>query len=789
MNGCRRIRVVFVLTTPDAVGGTERATYQVAAQLARHDDLDVSVLGVLRERDAPHFAGDVTMPLHHLLDVRPARAGRHADEDRPSSLVDARWEPVFSARTDHLVAEALSTDPPDVVVATTPALLALVAQVAAPGTAIVGVEHRATAARGVSGEPLGIYGGSAEAIVSLTADGSDWFARRLGEHCPPLATIPNMVPAGFVPQSSLHQPLVVAAGRLVRSKQFNHVVQAFDRSRRTGWRLRIFGDGPERRSIERLVMRLGLHDHVDLVPSVDDVRYELAKASMLVMTSTAEGFPLVALEAIATGVPIVSYDCPVGPRAVVDHDVNGSLVPPNDIDTLAAQIGRLMDDVVLRRRLGEGARARRAEFAPGVIGDAWADLLRSIGRSGVPRRHAIRTSRARPPHAAGDDAASVRGAPELDQLGARSVGGPWVPKSDPWVPKGGLLVHIGPHKTGTTAIQSAFAAARAALAAEGVTYPGIEPAPHRAVRNRLGTRRGWDDAIAPGPIEPWDQLCVETRTAAGTVVVSSEAFCHATVEQAAALGPELRPGPVRVAMTVRPLERVLGSSWQEYVKSGWTTPFDDFLHAVLERPDDARNPTPTFWVRQDHGALVERWAEAVGADNVVVVVADPTRRDHLHRTFEERLGLPAGILPVDAGPVNRSLRAAEAELLRRVNLAVGRDVSWYDFHRLLCMGGITELVEQRTPGADESGLRVPAWAVERARELGAVAIERIEAAGVDVVGDLTQLSPTTDLDAEPEPDIAAVADDPSGDPSVVSIDAVVSVIDGILAARAPIPPP
>jgi glycosyltransferase involved in cell wall biosynthesis len=747
MNDQRRIRVVFVLTTPDAIGGTERATFHVASELARRPELEVSVLGVFRRTETPHFAADLRVPIRYVIDdrERPATAVDTA-VDTASKLVDAHWEPAFSARSDRLMAEALLVDPPDVLVATTPALLALISQTASPRSAIIGIEHRATAARGVSGEPLRLYAHCADAFVSLTRDGTEWFAASLGAAAPLLATIPNLLPHRAVPRSSLVQPLVVTGGRLVRSKQFDHIVRAFARSRRPGWRLRIFGDGPERHRIERAILSLGVHDHVDLVASAPDLQHEFAKASMLVMSSTAEGQPMVALEALATGIPIISYDCPVGPRSIIDDGVNGFLVAPNDDVALGDRMRDLIDDVDLRQRLGQAAWASRSRFAPDAVADQWHDLVTMVASNGPRRSDSVGRPAALAPRS--------------------STGG-----DSPWVPRGGLLLHIGPHKTGTTAIQSAFSADREALAALGVVYPGSTPAPHGAVMNRLGTYRGWDDAIAPGSLEGWEQLCVQARTASGSVVVSSEALCHASDEQARLICRELRPGPARVVITVRALEHVLPSSWQEYVKSGWTITFDEFLHAVLEAPDSPDNPVPTFWARQDLGRLVRRWTEAVGRDHVVVVVADPSNRSQLFRTFEDLLGLPQGILRADAGAANRSLTLPEVEMLRRVNLLSKQSVPWKRFNQLLRQGGTPQLVEGRRPPADEARLALPAWAVERARSLGARAVDQIRATGVRVDGDLGALTP-----AAPRPPTAV----PASDCTHVPIDAVVGVIEGLV---------
>jgi glycosyltransferase involved in cell wall biosynthesis len=386
------VRAMFLLDTPDGPGGTERATFQLAAALARSTDMEVSVVGVRRHADHPHFRSDLgSVPLTHLIDARsPAEM---SSEEQPSHS-DSAAVPGSDARShellaERLLAEFLAGDAPDVVVATTPTLLKLLCRVAPTTTAIVCVEHRATAARGASRDPLEEYGSSADALVSLTTAGSEWFRQRFGPDGPVIATIPNMLPTGFTPQSALTQPIVVAAGRLVTSKQFGHAIRAFGLARRAGWRLRIFGDGPERGTLQRLVIELDVHDHVDLVPTVPDLRFELAKASMLVITSTAEGFSLVALEALATGIPVLSYDCPVGPREIIDNGTNGHLIAPNDIDALAACMRRVIDEPAHLRSLAVGTSRSRARFAEATVVDAWRALLTRVAVA-TPRRRASR---------------------------------------------------------------------------------------------------------------------------------------------------------------------------------------------------------------------------------------------------------------------------------------------------------------------------------------------------------------------------------------------------------------
>ena len=340
-----------------------------------------------------------------------------------------------------------------------------------------------------------------------------------------------------------------------------------------------------------------------------------------------------------------------------------------------------------------------------------------------------------------------------------------------WVPAGGVLLHIGPHKTGTTALQSALSGRRAVLAHHGVHYAGATEAPHGAVRARLGTAGGWNDEVPPGSRRMWRRLCEQTAERQGTVVLSSEALCHALPRQIPGVCSEIAGDrPVRVLITVRPLARVVPSSWQEYLKSGWTTSYEDFLAAVVAGRDHEGSPTPTFWIRQDHARHARRWARVVGADNVLVVVVDPARPEQLIGTVEEALGLPGGLLPRSGLATNRSLTAAECEFVRRINEMVGRSISWDTYNTVLRRRGLHAVVETVTPPPDAARLGVPTSVVEPLLAAGDAAVQGISRLGVRVRGDLGSLAvvPASAIVEHTVPTVVPVA----------SVEALLAAVEG-----------
>lgn len=172
-------------------------------------------------------------------------------------------------------------------------------------------------------------------------------------------------------------PLLLAVGRLIPAKGFDLLLRAWQQvvARYPEWRLRIVGEGESRAALEALRDTLGIGHCVALPGTTPDILPHYRTASAFCLSSRYEGFGMVLIEAMACGLPIVSTDCPTGPREILEGTGAGLLVPPDNVDALAAALIRVLGDAALRTQLGRAGRQAAQRYHATTIAAAWDTLL------------------------------------------------------------------------------------------------------------------------------------------------------------------------------------------------------------------------------------------------------------------------------------------------------------------------------------------------------------------------------------------------------------------------------
>jgi len=304
------------------------------------------------------------------------------------------------------------------------------------------------------------------------------------------------------------------------------------------------------------------------------------------------------------------------------------------------------------------------------------------------------------------------------------------------VPEGTRVLHIGPHKTGTTSLQSAFHACRDAVMEQGVHYAGRGRHPMGAVLAAIGHSSPRHDDHTPPDTRKWERILREIHTTdAPRVLLSSEFFADARNRSIRSVIEQVGAEQVHVVVTLRPLAKIIPSQWQQYVQSGATMPFDEWLTTIFENPETAAK----FWRRHRHDRLIERWAAVVGDDRVTAVVVDDSDHDSVLRSFEQIMGLRTGTLVADRSLVNRSLMRGEVEAVRAFNVEFWNAHLPRSLHTRLIRSGASHYLQARKPEPDEDKVLMPRWALDRACAVTDEIIAGITATNITVTGDLDLL--------------------------------------------------
>lgn len=223
----------------------------------------------------------------------------------------------------------------------------------------------------------------AQAFVAQTSEVGTWaetFMQK--EH---VFVIPNPVGSEFKPRHTIaKEKIVISVGRLCMEKGFDMLLEAFSliAPQYPDWTLQIVGGGEEEEKMRGLIVKYGITSQVELVGTSSHPHKYLEKASIYVTSSRVEGFPNALLEAMAMGLPPISFNFSCGPKDLISHQKNGLLVEKNDIQGLASAMAYLIENKGIREALGKEAAQAQDMYSLEKISSRWKDLIELL----VPKR-------------------------------------------------------------------------------------------------------------------------------------------------------------------------------------------------------------------------------------------------------------------------------------------------------------------------------------------------------------------------------------------------------------------
>jgi hypothetical protein len=314
-----------------------------------------------------------------------------------------------------------------------------------------------------------------------------------------------------------------------------------------------------------------------------------------------------------------------------------------------------------------------------------------------------------------------------------------------------VFLHVGLPKSGTTYLQAVLEGNKQALKEDtGLLFPGSSWDDQVRATQDVREMGGYDDASGA-----WPALVEEIHAWPGDVAVSMEWLSAADPAHVRRIVGDLAPARVTAVFTVRDLGRAVPSTWQEMMKNRRTWSYSEFLDAASGPEALSTRPGRRFWLKVDICGMLDTWATALPADDLVVVTVPAASSPHdlLWERLCTVLGIEASDYATRTDPRNQSLGMESTEVLRRLNLLYRSSPMTrkdYDttFKKLLARQVLADRRDQ------ESRLRVPRtyrpWVEAAAQQQ----IEGISARGVRVVGDLDELLPVFTDDGLDDPDDA-----------------------------------
>jgi glycosyltransferase involved in cell wall biosynthesis len=410
------MHISFLLHNAYAVGGTIRTTFNLAQVLAEQHD--VEIMSVFRHCDEPSMSAPAGVRIGHLVDLRkdgPGYDGDLPDHSRPARVFpagDGRHYQ-YSRLTDQRIGAYLRDLKADVVVGTRPGLNVHIARQARHDTVRIGQEHLTLEGhRFRLRRELRFRYALLDAITTVSEADATAYRSRLKLPGVRVEAMANSVPPASLPPADGASKWVIAAGRLTPGKRYDLLISAFAQvvAARPDWKLRIYGAGVSTPTLRALINELRLHNHVFLMGIANPLEAEWPKGSIAAVTSDLEAFGMTIVEAMRCGLPVVSTDCPHGPREIIRDGVDGRLVPMGDADSVARALLDLINDDDLRGRMGRAALTNSARFDPAAIAERHAALYAELVARGTnSRSHSpLRDSLHRAPGLLIDEAFTLR---------------------------------------------------------------------------------------------------------------------------------------------------------------------------------------------------------------------------------------------------------------------------------------------------------------------------------------------------------------------------------------------
>ncbi|MDE6268447.1 MAG: glycosyltransferase family 4 protein [Muribaculaceae bacterium] len=195
-----------------------------------------------------------------------------------------------------------------------------------------------------------------------------------------IEVIPNFIDSRAMSPAPLRAKSMIAVGRLSYQKGYDRLIRAWSivAMNYPDWRLNIFGGGELKDKLIRQISELDLSKQIQIHNPTNEIIKEYYRNSGLILSSRYEGLPMVILEGMSVGLPIISFDCQCGPKDLIKDGVNGLLVEEGNITDMANAIKSIINNADLRENMGANAFEDAKNFDMDSVMEKWTALFNSL---------------------------------------------------------------------------------------------------------------------------------------------------------------------------------------------------------------------------------------------------------------------------------------------------------------------------------------------------------------------------------------------------------------------------
>lgn len=371
---------VTILSLHLAFGGIEKAICSLANLLV--DDYEVEIISEYKLLEKPAFPLDERVKVKYLIPELKPNGKEFKEALKAFNIASIIKEGIISAKVlylkKHRMIEAIKYCDADVIISSRLYFNNLLGKYGKPETKKVGWEHNHWEVVKGQHDKVVKSAENLDVLVSCSKQINEHYSNYVNCRCVAIGNIIDFIPDEY---PTLEEKNMIAVGSLIERKGFLDLIDIMNQlcKKDDRWHLNLFGDGEQKPDILNKIKEYGLENNVTVhgFQSKDVINSYLSKSSIYMMTSHSEALPIVLLEAVSFGLPIVAYECP-GVDEIVEEDLNGYIISGRDIDDYCNKTLKLISDSELRKQFGKHAFEVSHRYSKETIKTEWENLIESL---------------------------------------------------------------------------------------------------------------------------------------------------------------------------------------------------------------------------------------------------------------------------------------------------------------------------------------------------------------------------------------------------------------------------